>query len=71
MILEMDRGGIFQAQLTEQNLEKEKDQTVTVSTMRVIYSPRANVPTTGSTDHAIAAADSVAHRMNGEMRLEQ
>ena len=71
MILEMDRGGIFQAQLTEQNLEKERDQTVTVSTMRVIYSPRANVPATGSTDHTIAAADSVARRMNGEMRFEQ
>lgn len=70
MIVKMDEGGIFQSQLTEQNLEKEKELTVTVSTMRVIYSPRANVPATGSNNNSIAAA-SVARSMNGERRFEQ
>jgi Tfp pilus assembly protein PilN len=68
MILEMDRGGIFQAQLAEQNLEKEKEQTVTVSTMRVIYSPRASVPASANNNHAIAAASVAARSMNGERR---
>lgn len=69
MIMEMDRGGIFQAQLTEQNLEKEREQTVTVSTMRVIYSPRAYVPATGANNQTIAAT--AALRADGEKRFEQ
>ena len=47
MIMEMDRGGIFRAELIEQNLQKERNETGTESTLRVLYSPRAVYPSGG------------------------
>jgi Tfp pilus assembly protein PilN len=44
MISEMDRAGIFQAQLVEQNLSKERDASETESTLNVLYQPRGGVP---------------------------
>lgn len=67
MILEMDRTGIFRAELVEQNLQKERNETGTESTLRVIYQPRGSVPTTTRSDNNIAAANS-AQAMNVEMR---
>ena len=47
MIMEMDRGGIFRAELIEQNLQKERNETGTESTLRVLYRPRAVYPSGG------------------------
>lgn len=44
MIMEMDRGGIFSAELIEQNLQKERGEAGTESTLRVRYMPRAVYP---------------------------
>lgn len=44
MIMEMDRGGIFRAELIEQNLQKERGESGTESTLRVLYHPRAVYP---------------------------
>jgi len=58
MIIEMDRGGIFRAELIEQNLQKERGETGTESTLRVVYQPRAVAP-------ASAPANSVAEAAGG------
>jgi Tfp pilus assembly protein PilN len=47
MIMEMDRGGIFRAELIEQNLQKERGESGTESTLRVLYLPRAVYPASG------------------------
>ena len=47
MIMEMDRGGIFRAELVEQNLQKERGESGTESTLRVLYLPRAVYPASG------------------------
>ncbi|HJU54280.1 MAG TPA: hypothetical protein VJ715_06905 [Pyrinomonadaceae bacterium] len=47
MIMEMDRGGIFRAELIEQNLQKERGESGTESTLRVSYYPRTVVPASG------------------------
>lgn len=44
MIAEMDRTGVFQTELTGQDLRKENNSTVMEWTMRVIYMPRVGVP---------------------------
>jgi Tfp pilus assembly protein PilN len=67
MILEMDRAGIFQAELVEQNLQKERNEIGTESTLRVIYQPRGSVPTTATGDNNVAAAN-VVQAINMETR---
>lgn len=67
MILEMDRAGIFRSELIEQNLQKDRNETGTESTLHVIYQPRGGVPTTATSDHNVAAANP-AQAMNVEMR---
>ncbi len=47
MIMEMDRGGIFSAELIEQNLQKERGEAGTESTLRVLYLPRGVYPASG------------------------
>ena len=47
MIMEMDRSGIFSAELIEQNLQKERGEAGTESTLRVRYLPRAVYPASG------------------------
>ncbi|HKQ52961.1 MAG TPA: hypothetical protein VJT74_11365 [Pyrinomonadaceae bacterium] len=49
MIVEMDRSGIFRAELVEQNLQKERGEVGTESTLRVDYHPRAVYPARGAT----------------------
>jgi len=44
MIAGMNNTGVFQAELINQDLRKENNETVTEWTMRVIYTPRAGVP---------------------------
>jgi hypothetical protein len=67
MILEMDRAGIFQSELVEQNLQKERNEVGTESTLRVIYRPRGSMPTTATGDNNVAAANAT-QAMNVEMR---
>ena len=50
MIVEMDRGGIFRAELVEQNLQKERGESGTESTLRVFYHPRGVYPARGPTN---------------------
>jgi Tfp pilus assembly protein PilN len=67
MIAEMDRAGIFQAQLAAQNLRKGTGESGTESTLQVLYQPRAGSPTNASANNnSIAAATAAA--ANGEAR---
>lgn len=67
MILEMDRAGIFRSELVEQNLQKERNETGTESTLRVIYQPRGSVPATAASDNKVAAA-TIAQAINMKVR---
>lgn len=67
MILTMDRMGIFQAELVEQNLQKDRNEVGTESTLRVIYQPRGSAPATVTGDNNVAAA-TAAQAMNMETR---
>lgn len=66
MIMEMDRAGIFRAELVEQNLEKEGNASNTVSTLRVVYQPRGGVPVNVSGNNVAAA--NIVQAMDGETR---
>jgi hypothetical protein len=66
MIMEMDRAGIFRAELIEQSLEKEGNTSNTVSTLRVSYLPRGGVPVNASANNV--AAMNVVQSINGERR---
>lgn len=66
MIMDMDRAGIFRAELIEQNLEKEGAANNTVSTLRVVYQPRGSVPVSASGNNV--AAVNLAQAIDGEMR---
>jgi Tfp pilus assembly protein PilN len=66
MIMEMDRAGIFRAELTEQNLEKEGTANNTISTLRVIYQPRGGVPVRAASSNVAAA--NIVQTIDGEMR---
>lgn len=50
MIAQMDRSGIFQADLRSQNLQKGRGETGTEYELYVIYTPRAGAPS--NSDHA-------------------
>jgi Tfp pilus assembly protein PilN len=67
MILTMDRMGIFQSELVEQNLQKDRNEVGTESTLRVLYQPRGSVPATATGDNNVAAANT-AQAMNMETR---
>lgn len=67
MILEMDRVGIFRSELVEQNLQKDRNETGTESTLHVIYQPRGSVPTTATSDHNVAAVNP-AEALNVEIK---
>jgi Tfp pilus assembly protein PilN len=67
MIQAMDRAGVFRSELVQQNLQKERAETGTESTLRVIYQPRGGVPTTATNDNNLAAA-STAQARNIETR---
>jgi hypothetical protein len=66
MIMQMDRAGIFHAELIEQNLEKEGSASNTISTLRVNYQPRAGVPVNVSGNNVAAA--NIVQAIDGEMR---
>lgn len=66
MIMEMDRAGIFRAELIEQNLQKERGEAGTESTLRVFYQPRGSVPANASGNNV--ASVNVAQAIDGEVR---
>ena len=66
MIMKMDRAGIFRAELTEQNLEKEGTANNTVSTLRVYYQPRGSVMVSTAGNNVAAA--NIAQAIDGERR---
>jgi Tfp pilus assembly protein PilN len=67
MIMEMDRAGIFRAELIEQNLQKERGETGTESTLRVLYQPRGvSAPANVSSNNVAAAG--VAQTINSGVR---
>jgi len=57
MISEMDRAGIFRAQLVEQNLSKERNANETESTLDVIYQPRVSAPVSETGSDNVATAN--------------
>jgi Tfp pilus assembly protein PilN len=66
MIMDMDRAGIFRAELVEQNLEKEGTANNTVSSLRVFYQPRGSMPVNTASSNVAAA--NLAQAIDGEMR---
>lgn len=60
MIAQMDRAGIFQAELRSQNLQRGRGETGSEYELYVVYSPRAGTPTETSPLAAIAPAGDVA-----------
>lgn len=56
MIADMDRAGIFRAELVEQNLKTERNQTLTESTLAVTYTPRSSSTTTETGSNDVATA---------------
>lgn len=60
MIQAMDRAGVFRSELVEQKLERERDETGTESTLRVIYQPRNAVTTTATSNNLAAAVTAQA-----------
>jgi Tfp pilus assembly protein PilN len=67
MIMEMDRTGIFRAELIEQSLEKEGNASNTISTLRVFYQPRGGVAPASASGNNVAAAN-IAQATDGETR---
>lgn len=62
MIAEMDRAGIFQAELRSQNLERGRGESGAEYELFVVYRPRAGTPTDTA---AIAARDSANNLKGG------
>jgi Tfp pilus assembly protein PilN len=56
MIADMDRAGVFRAELVEQNLKTERNQTLTESTLAVTYMPRGSSPATETGSNNVATA---------------
>lgn len=59
MVAEMDQGGVFQATVTAQNLQKGKDADGTEWVLRVFYRPRAGAPVNPSQPASVASATSI------------
>ncbi|HYJ47146.1 MAG TPA: hypothetical protein VEV81_11095 [Pyrinomonadaceae bacterium] len=59
MIGEMDRAGVFHAELTEQNLKTERNESGTESTLLVTYQPRGGVPAAETGSNNVAEANIV------------
>jgi Tfp pilus assembly protein PilN len=67
MIADMDRAGIFQAELRSQNLQKGKGETGTEYELSVLYRPRAG-SATSDTSAALASVESTASPAEGRPR---
>ena len=67
MIGEMDRAGIFRAELVEQNLKTERNESGTESTLSVTYLPRGNVQAVETGSNSVAEAK-IVRAVSLEMR---
>jgi hypothetical protein len=65
MIGEMDRGGIFQAELRAQNLQKGRGETGTEYELYVIYRPRASASAENKTQELASVQASLAASTGG------
>ncbi len=65
MIADMDRAGVFQAELRSQNLQKGRGETGTEYELLVFYSPRAGSPVAESQSSSIARSSAP---VDGELR---
>jgi Tfp pilus assembly protein PilN len=68
MIAEMDRAGIFQAELRSQNLQKGRGETGTEYELLVLYRPRAGSANSDGRAAALASAESTASPSEGRPR---
>ena len=59
MIAEMDRGGIFRADLLAQNLQRGRGESGAEYELLVVYTPRAGAPTTASPVAALGASETL------------
>jgi Tfp pilus assembly protein PilN len=64
MIAEMDKAGIFQAELRSQNLQKGRGETGTEYELSVLYRPRAGSPSSNDSA-ALASVESTAPSEGG------
>lgn len=68
MIADMDRAGVFQAELRSQNLQKGRGEGGTEYELSVFYRPRAGSPTSDDKAAAIASVETSANPANGRPR---
>jgi Tfp pilus assembly protein PilN len=68
MIADMDRAGIFQAELRSQNLQKGRGESGTEYELSVLYRPRAGSPTSDDKAAALASVESSASPSEGRPR---
>jgi Tfp pilus assembly protein PilN len=65
MIADMDRGGVFQAQLNVQNLQKGRGESGTEYELSVRYTPRADYPTSPEQRASVAVEKSAGDSKGG------
>lgn len=65
MIADMDRAGVFQAEMRSQNLQKGRGETGTEYELLVLYSPRPGSPVAESQSSSVARSNSP---VDGELR---
>lgn len=68
MIAEMDRAGIFQAELRIQNLQKGRGESGTEYELSVLYRPRAGSPSSDDSAAALASVEKSASPSEGRPR---
>lgn len=68
MIGEMDRAGIFQAQIRSQNLQKGRGESGTEYELDVLYQPRAGTVANDDKAAVLASADGLDRASNGGQR---
>lgn len=68
MIADMDRAGIFQAELRSQNLQKGRGETGTEYELSVLYRPRPGSAISDNRTAAVASAESTASPSEGRPR---
>jgi len=68
MIADMDRTGIFQAELRSQNLQKGRGEGGTEYELSVLYRPRAGSPASEDKAAAVASVESSASPSEGRPR---
>lgn len=68
MIADMDRAGVFQAELLSQNLQKGRGESGTEYELSVLYRPRAGSPSSDDKAAALASVESSAGLLAGRPR---